>query len=225
MAPPLRVSNDFTDKSSAVAIIGSAGAIPALSELLAWLPATFPFPIIVAQHLSPDSPSVLPAILARRSRLAVKWAEPGEMPLGGVYLVPRGHQLVIGANGFAISRLAPLARSWLACPDALLLSLAQWYGAAAIGIVLSGALAAGIAGIRAILACGGIVLAQNEISSSHFEMPVGAIDLGKAELVLSPTRMAEVLLMLADEREQPPRGGGSSYSGKSPVPSPAYRLD
>jgi two-component system chemotaxis response regulator CheB len=79
MVRSLAAVNDAAAKRSAIAIIGSAGGISALIELLALLPSTFPFPIIVAQHLSPNIPSILPTILAYRSHLAVKWAEWGEV--------------------------------------------------------------------------------------------------------------------------------------------------
>lgn len=201
MASPA-ASTRFEANRSAVAIVGSAGGIPALLELLAMLPATFPFPIVVSQHLSPAAPSVLPAILAYRTRLPVKWAEPGERPRAGVvHVVPPGCRLGIQADGFAIAALPPFARSWLACPDVLLRSLAECYGAGAVGIVLSGALAAGVAGLRAIRRGGGIAIAQSERSAFFSAMPIGAIDLGKAELVLSPTRIAEALLVLAAEWE------------------------
>jgi two-component system chemotaxis response regulator CheB len=191
-------------EGSAVAVIGSAGGIPALIELLALLPPSFPFPIIVAQHLPPAIPSILPAVLAYRAHLAVKWAERGEVPRGGVvYVALPGHQLEIGADGFAISALPPCSRSWLACPDRLLCSFAEYYGAGAVGIALSGMFPVGIAGMRAIRRRGGIVIAQNEKSSRFFDMPIGAIDLGKAELVLSPARIAEALIVLSEER-----GGG-----------------
>lgn len=200
--PSPAASTRFEANRSAVAIVGSAGGIPALLELLAMLPATFPFPIVISQHLSPASPSILPAILACRARLPVKWAEQEERPRGGtVYVVPPGCQLAIRADGFAIAALPPFARSWLVCPDVLLRSLAKCYGAGAIGIVLSGMIAAGVAGLRAIRRGGGVAIAQSERSAFFSDMPVAAIDLAKAELVLSPTRIAEALLVLAAEWE------------------------
>jgi chemotaxis response regulator CheB len=187
------------DRSAVVGIVGSAGGIAALIELLGLLPADFPFPIIVAQHLPPDAPSILPEVLAWRSRLAVKWAEECEIPRGGtVYLIPAGHDLDIGTDGFAISPLPPTARSWLICPDLLLRGLARRYRERAIGIVLSGMIASGIDGMRAIRRAGGITMAQSEASAIHFAMPCGAIDLGKADIILSPARLAEVLIILAE---------------------------
>ncbi len=187
---------------SAVGIIASAGGIPALLDLLPALPPSIPFPIIIAQHLPAALPSNLPAILAYRVALPVKWAEAGERPRAGtVYLSPPGCEVAVRQDGFAITPLPPFSSGWLACPDILLRSLAERYGAGAVGIVLSGMLAAGIAGLRAIRDRGGVIMAQTVGSASFFDMPVGAIDLGKAELVLSPTRMAEALVVLAQQWE------------------------
>jgi len=122
------------------------------------------------------------------------------VPLSGrVYLVPPGCQLKIMTNGFAISALPPLSRSWLGCPDALLRSAAACYGEGAVGIMLSGTLATGIAGLRAIRDSGGIIMAQNKSSSLYFDMPIGAIDQAKAELVLSPARIAEILILMTEQ--------------------------
>jgi chemotaxis response regulator CheB len=195
--------NAYPTKRSVVVIIGSAGAISALIELLALLPPTFPFPVIIAQHLPPQSPSMLPTLLAWRAQLPVKWAEQEEVPLEGrVYLVPPGCQLEVGTNGFAISALPPFSRSWLCCPDLLLTSAVACYGEGVVGIVLSGTLATGIAGLRAIREGGGITMAQNKSSSLFFDMPAGAIDQGKAELVLSPARIAEALILIAEQWEE-----------------------
>jgi two-component system chemotaxis response regulator CheB len=191
-------AEDAMPASGAVAIIGSAGGIPALIDLLAMLPVYFPLPIIVAQHLSRDVPSILPKILARHTHLPVKWAEDDEHPRPGiVYVLPPGCQLHIQAGRFLISPLAPSPKSWLACPSILLKSLAQCYGEAAVGIVLSGVLPVGISGLRAIQAKGGVTIAQDEVSSSHFDMPRSAIDLGKVDIVLPPERIAEALAVLA----------------------------
>jgi two-component system, chemotaxis family, protein-glutamate methylesterase/glutaminase len=182
-----------------VAIIGSAGGLPALLELLSVLPVTFPFPVIIAQHLSADAPSILPTILGHRTALTVKWADPGEVPRGGVAYVARpGYQIAVTLEGFVISALARTACSWLASPDVLLGSVAECYGSGAIGIVLSGMIPVGAYGLRNIQHVGGITMAQSQISALHTEMPAGAVDLGKAEIVLSPARIAGALIVLAE---------------------------
>ncbi len=203
-APSTAVPTDGSEPagSAAIAIAASAGGIAALIELLSVLPGGYPIPIFVAQHLAPFSPSILPEILGWRTELRVKWAEDGELPRGGtVYLAPPAHGMEVRESRLWIAPLPPGITSWLRCPDLMLRSVAQSYGARAVGIVLSGMLGAGISGLRAIRSHGGISMAQDEVSSPHFDMPRAAVDLGKADIVLPPSRMAEALLALAESWE------------------------
>lgn len=124
------------------------------------------------------------------------------------------------ASGFELSPLPPRASSWLDCGDRLIDSLLALYGSRNIGIVLSGMLPAGVSGLRAINANGGFIMAQNEISSGCFEMPAAAIDLGKAEIVLPPERLALVLTIIAewwreDRRIEPHEAKSALNSGHS----------
>jgi chemotaxis response regulator CheB len=181
-----------------VGIVASAGGIPALIELLGLLPRDFALPVIVAQHL-PRGRSILPTILSWRSALHFSWAVTGEQPSPGcAYFVPPGISLRVSAAGFLLSPLDAPASSWLACGDHLITSLAALYGARTAAIVLSGMLPAGIEGLRAVKACGGITMAQKETSASYFDMPRAAIDFGKADFVTSPARMAAALTVAAE---------------------------
>jgi len=120
-------------------------------------------------------------------------------PLGGcVYLVPPGMRLAVTALGFELSPLAPGSASWLGCGDHLINSLVALYGSRSVGVVLSGMLPAGVGGLRAIKACGGFAMAQDRISSDHFDMPAAAIDFGKAEIVMPPERLAFALTIIAE---------------------------
>ena len=189
--------NDF----GAVAIVASAGGISALIELLAVLGHGFALPIIIGQHLAPTS--ILPRILAWHCGVCAKWAEAGEMPESeNVYIAPPGHGVHVGHDGFDVFPLSQNPRGWLCSPDILLQSLAVRYEASAIGVVLSGSIACGIDGLRAIQAKGGLTFAQNKKSSIHFVMPQAAVDLGKADIILSPRRIAQALNVVADQRNQ-----------------------
>jgi two-component system chemotaxis response regulator CheB len=159
----------------AVAIVASAGGIPALIALLRCLPDTFPLPIFVAQHL-PRHASTLDSVLSWHSPLNVRWALEADRAHGGcVYLVPPGMRLDVNASGFQLSPLAAAPSSWLASGDHLIDSMVAAYGARSIGIVLSGMLPAGVNGLRAIKAAGGFTLAQDRTSSDYFDMPAAAI--------------------------------------------------
>ena len=189
--------------TGAIVIVGSAGAIDALIQLLAMLTAKFPLPIIVAQHLSRSSISLLPAILNWHCAVRAKWAEDDEEPQAEtVYVVPPARQLQVTERGFKLSALRPDASGWLTSPDALLHSVAARYGARSVGIVLSGMLTVGIGGFRAIKSVGGITFAQNQASSQFFDMPRSATDLGKADMIYSPANIAAALNVLAEQRAQ-----------------------
>ena len=197
---PSTASSQQRSDHGAVVIVASAGGINALSALLSALPRSFSLPIFIAQHLSPTARSILPTVLNRRSSLTVAWATHGTYPHQGcVYLAPPATCLRIAGEGFSISRLAERSSSWLQSADDLIISVVQHYGARTIAVVLSGSMAAGVAGFRAVKVAGGITMAQNEISSSHFMMPRAAIDLAKADFVTSPARMATALEVAADQ--------------------------
>jgi chemotaxis response regulator CheB len=186
-------------RSGAVAIIASAGGIPALIELFAKLPRGFGLPLFVTQHIR-RGPSLLADIFARHCLLAVSWAAEGEQPTGGhVYLAPPGTGLTIGASGFVLSALPAASTSWLGTCDELMDSVAAVYGPRSIAIVLSGMMPAGIHGLRAVRAHGGITMAQNDASSAYFDMPRAAIDFGKADIVLPPSRLAGALQVIAEQ--------------------------
>ena len=78
-------------------------------------------------------------------------------------------------------------------------SVFSHFGSRTTAIVLSGMLPAGVEGLRAVRAGGEITMAQNRRSATDFEMPSAAIDLGRAEIVCSPSRMAQVLTLLAQD--------------------------
>jgi chemotaxis response regulator CheB len=91
----------------AVAIVASAGGIPAEIELLRGLNTPSCLPVIIAQHLARFSPSVLPSVLRSNTGRSVKWAEQDESPAAGmVYVVPpamlgRGLRLPLRAETIA----------------------------------------------------------------------------------------------------------------------------
>jgi two-component system chemotaxis response regulator CheB len=187
-----------------VVIAASAGGIHALIDVLAPLPAAFPLPILIVQHLSPTFESELPTLLGWRTRLAVKWAEEGEWPESGVVYVapPSRHLAVTAEKRLSLQEYAGVTRYK---PDAnhLFESVARVFGKHAIGIVLSGMLNDGARGAAAINAVGGLTMAQSECSSEFFDMPAAAIDFGRTDLIASPCRMSDYLLLLGEFGSKP----------------------
>lgn len=132
--------------------------------------------------------------------MKVGWADDGEEPRGGrVYLSRPGFSLQFASNGFRLAPLAPNPTSWLAVPDLLLESLSDTYGSRSAAVILSGALSTALKGLRRVRMCGGFTIAQSEKSSEHFAMPMAAIDLGHADIVTSPVRMAAMLEIISEQ--------------------------
>jgi chemotaxis response regulator CheB len=203
MLNPLAIDLPAADfpRLAPIVIIGSAGGISAVIEILRGLEPMFAMPIIIVQHLSRSAPSILPAILTWHTGRAVKWAEADELLASKtIYVVPAAHALEIDAGRFQVSRLRDNALSWLDVPDRLLCSLSAICAADTVAIVLSGMLPAGVQGLHAVRAAGGIVMAQSESSSEEFEMPCAGIDRGKAEMIFAPQGIAAALNVIAEQR-------------------------
>lgn len=196
------MSSDLATKTpaySVVAIGASAGGIPALISILAALPAAFPLPILVVQHLSAKLPSRLPDVLGFRTALAVKWAEDGEaMKPGTVYVAPRDRHLLVTPNRRIALSLADRVGWWKPAVDLLFQSAAESDGERTIAVVLSGAMWDGAKGMAAVAQAGGITIVQDEITSDHFDMPAAALDLGRADVMMSPHKIAQALQILAE---------------------------
>jgi two-component system chemotaxis response regulator CheB len=167
-----------------VAVAASAGGLSALAVLLAALPADFPVPIAIVQHLDPDRHSLLAKILGRRTPLVVKEAATDEVFTRGiVYVAPPGCHLVVGAG--RIATLTHTARVHFVRPsaDRLFQSVAISCGPA-IAVVLTGTGTDGAAGVIAIKAAGGVTIVQNLATSAFVGMPQAAIDTGAVDFVL-----------------------------------------
>lgn len=155
-----------------VVIGSSAGGIEALIRLVAALPAAFPAPIVLAQHLDPTRQSHLGEILARRTSLAVRQVEEGtSQPLqpGTIYVVPADRDVEITDDAVhlrkdAIKRPRPSV-------DVLLSSAARTHGERTIAVILTGTGSDGAAGAREVKAAGGMVIIENPATAAYPSMP------------------------------------------------------
>jgi two-component system chemotaxis response regulator CheB len=182
-----------------IAIGGSAGGIRAATEILSLLPADFPVPILFVLHLSAVMPSQLVEVLGFKTRLRVKWAQWGERALPGtVHVAPPDRHLLLQPNGRLALSDSDRVNYWRPAVDRLFESVAEVAGANSIGVVLSGSMFDGMRGIAAIRDAGGLTIAQSEMSSDHFEMPCAAIDQSRADIILSPAKIAEALIVASE---------------------------
>lgn len=149
---------------------------------------------VVVVHLSPDSESHLPELLARDTSLIVSMIEDGALIRAGcVYVIPPKVSVSVSQGTFKL--IPAVGRPEIPMPiDRLFSSLAADQHERAIGIVLTGANADGAAGLRAIKAEGGMVMAQTPESAEHSAMPRHAIATGLVDYVLPVNRMPAALI-------------------------------
>ena len=145
-------------------------------RVLAPLPDDFAHAVLVVLHVSPHSRSLLPEVLDRRCSLRVLAARDGEpIRAGHAYVAPPDRHLTVRGRALALTR-EPQENSVRPAVDPLLRSIAAAEGRDAVGVVLSGALADGASGARAIAAAGGRVLVQDPAEALVASMPVHAIE-------------------------------------------------
>ncbi len=180
-----------------VAIVASAGGPAALARVLSDLPADFPVPVLVVQHLAADFLPGLAHWLDLETPLSVRLARPGDaLRAGVVYLAPGGVHMAV--NGKGRVRLIAERGEHRHQPSAtvLLESVAESYGKAAIGVIMTGMGDDGARGLRAMRDAGARTLAQDEESCVVFGMPAAAIQCGAAERVVPLDRLAAAILDL-----------------------------
>jgi len=184
-----------------VAIAASTGGPAALSVILAHLPAGFPVPIVIAQHISDGFLGGMVGWLASLSRVEVKIADHGELLLPGTaYVCPPEQTMSISASRrVVLVGRQPMDVFRPSC-DRLLSSVAARCGAKAVGVILTGMGNDGVAGMRAIRDAGGVTLAQDEKTSVIFGMPDLAIRSGCVDRVLPIEEMAAEIVRAAVER-------------------------
>lgn len=165
-------------RASIVAIGASTGGPRALAEVLGGLPADFPAPIVVVQHMPASFTPQLARGLERRTPLTVREAYTGA-PLapGTVWIAPGNRHLRVeraGVERRCVLSDAPPENGCRPSVDPLFRSVAETYGPGALGLVLTGMGQDGLTGSREIRRLGGDVLAQDEATSVVWGMP-GAI--------------------------------------------------
>jgi two-component system, chemotaxis family, protein-glutamate methylesterase/glutaminase len=196
-APPASVAAR-TGRRQAVAIAASTGGPAILHHLLSMLPAAFPAPILVVQHMTVGFTPGLVTLLNASSLLRVKVAEAGDkLAPQTVYLAPDERHLgVSGCDTIALSSAPPIG-GFRPSATFLFESVARAFGAGTVAIILSGMGQDGVAGLRAVKELGGRTVAQDEETSVVFGMPGAAVAAGLADQVLPRDALAAGLVKLA----------------------------
>lgn len=190
-------------------VIGaSLSGIDALCELVSRLPAGFPAPIFIAQHVASHSPGMLPYLLSKAGPLpAVHPKNAGIFEPGTIYVAPPDRHMLV-QKGYV--RLSHGPHENLARPaiDPLFRSAAAEYGPAVVGVVLTGQLNDGTSGLLAIKDRGGFTIVQDPSEATARSMPLSAIRHIKVDKVCTLEYMARLLVVLAND-DLPPEPGQS----------------
>jgi two-component system chemotaxis response regulator CheB len=186
-------------KIAQVIVVGtSAGGLHALTKLLSQLREDFPAPVLVVQHISADATgNVLLDALQKNTRLVCRHAATNSiLEAGHLYLAPSDHHLMIdGGLKILITKGATENRSRPAI-DPLFRSAAVAFRNGVTGILLSGYLDDGTAGLIAIQRCGGVCIVQEPADAEYPDMPKNALNQLKPDYVLPIAEMGGVLYEL-----------------------------
>ncbi len=192
-----------------VVVIGSStGGPQALSKVLCELPANFPVPIVVVQHMPPVFTNHLANRLHQAGSLEVREARNGDLVQPGLVLIAPGNfhlQLVRqGTQIRAFTNQQPPENSCRPAVDVLFRSAAEVYGNRCFGVVLTGMGQDGLRGAQQIVSSGGTVFAQDEESSVVWGMPRAVTEAGLASRVLPLSEVSQTLQEVAS-RGRPAR--------------------
>ena len=180
----------------------SAGGIQALKTIVQELPSDFPASIHIVQHLSSEAPSNLTAVLAKASRLPIAFAKNGEsIKSGCIYLAPPDVHLLLELGRIKVIR-GPRENRMRPAIDPLFRTAAVAYRSYATGIILTGMLDDGTAGLQAIKACGGMAIVQDPEDAEYRSMPCSAIANVKVDRVVRLKDIPRILLERV--KETPP---------------------
>lgn len=169
-----------------VVIAASTGGPATLMKLIPSFPKDFPGAAVLVQHMPATFTSQYSQQLAEVCSMTVKEAEPGEIVSAGVvYVCPGSHHLRLSPTGRFILDDGPRISGYRPCADVAFETIAEYSGAMAIGVILTGMGNDGVRGVQAVKKNGGYVIAQDEASSVIFGMNAEAIKAGTVDQILS----------------------------------------
>jgi two-component system chemotaxis response regulator CheB len=160
------------------------------------LPGDLPATIFAVVHVSADSPGMLPSILNQAETLPAAMAEDGAAILPGhIYVAPADHHLLLEHGHMRVTR-GPKENRFRPAVDPLFRSAAQAYGPRVIGIVLSGLLDDGAAGLWAVKRQRGLAIVQEPTEAAYPSMPLAALKYVAVDYTLSTAEIGKLLPQL-----------------------------
>jgi two-component system chemotaxis response regulator CheB len=189
---PIKASSRALKGSVELLVIGaSTGGPVALTDVLTALPANFPVPVVLIQHMPENFTKAFAERLDRQSKISVKEAVDGDMLRPGVALLaPGGKQLMIDKRGGGCVRTLPGDErvNYKPCVDITFGSAANSYGKSVLAVIMTGMGSDGCEGARLLKAKSAVVWSQDEASCVIYGMP----------MAVAKARLTDRVLPLAD---------------------------
>lgn len=208
----------------AVIVIGaSAGGVEALEALVRGLPADLPAALCVVLHIG-DRPSKAPLILDKAGALPAAHARDGErLRPGRIFVAPPDYHMMVDVSGRLRLSRGPRENGTRPAVDPLFRSAANAFGPKVVGVVLSGALNDGTAGLSAIKHAGGVAVVQDPDDTRHPGMPRSALRNVTVDHCVPAADMGGLLarLVAAMDRNAAP----AAASREGPRMEGEYKLD
>lgn len=182
-----------------IVIGGSAGATAPMKQILGRLPAGLPAAVFIVLHIPAQGIGILSTVAGSAGKLPVRQAENGmKIETGHVYLPAPDQHLLLSADHVLLGR-GPRENMVRPAIDALFRSAALHHGPRVIGVLLSGLLSDGVAGLNAIKRCGGIAVIQDPSDAISDEMPRRALEATTIDLCVPSATMGDILSDLVRE--------------------------
>src|SRR5687767_8374781 len=186
-----------------------------LQKLVARLPADLAAALFVVWHLSPGLKSILPSVLNRAGPLRAQHPQDGDrIEPGRVYVAPNDHHMLL-EKGYVRVTKGPKENRFRPAIDPLFRSAAYVYGPRAVGVVLTGALDDGTAGLWTIKLRGGTAIVQEPAEALVRSMPLNALDNVEVDHKLPVTEIGALLGRLAREPAAPAPQVGAGEDEKT----------
>jgi two-component system chemotaxis response regulator CheB len=184
-----------------------------VSRVVRDLPGDLPAAVFVVLHLPPRSESRLPQVLQAAGPLPASHARDGETPRPGhIYVAPPDHHLIVSNGRLALIQ-GPRENNVRPSVDPLFRSAADVYGAGLVGVILSGSLDDGTAGLASIAAAGGTTIVQDPHDALVAGMPRNAIDQVDVDHIAPADQIAGLIVKALRQPGKRPR----RKTGPAPV--------
>ncbi|EOR95058.1 Chemotaxis response regulator protein-glutamate methylesterase CheB [Arcticibacter svalbardensis MN12-7] len=200
--PKLKASQTQEENKHVVVVGTSAGGLSALIKLTSQMQKDFDAPILVVQHISADATgNVLLEALRKNSNLICEHAINGtKLQSGHLYLAPSDHHLMIADDEKMLVTKGAMENRSRPAIDPLFRSAAVAFGNRTIGVLLTGYLDDGTAGLTVIKKCGGICIVQDPAEADYPDMPQNALNQIKIDYCLPIAQMGVLLSKLLSRK-------------------------